>query len=92
MVHVESSVYCARIVNCLQTILDLEPILQRMESGHIILSEFKVIKSFLTGMDGVVLDEDDVARIESATERFLQELNLPATLSAGGETPNLTLQ
>lgn len=92
MVHVDSSVCCARIVNCLQTILDLEPILQRMESGHVILSEFKVIKSFLSGMEGAVLDEDDVARIENATERFLQELNLPATLTAGGETTNVTLQ
>lgn len=82
----------ARIVNCLQTILELEPLLQRIDSGSMLLPEFKVLKSFLNEMDGIELDEEDVARIETATERFLLELKTPSAMARAGETQNHTLQ
>lgn len=87
-----SDALAARIINCLQTILELEPLLCRMDTGHVLLSEFKVLKAFLNGMDGVELDEDDVARIETATERFLLELKTPASLTHHGAATNTTLQ
>nr|WP_243366297.1 hypothetical protein [Fundidesulfovibrio soli] len=87
-----SSTLAARIVNCLQTILELEPLLQRIDSGSMLLPEFKVLKSFLNEMDGIDLDEEDVARIENATERFLQELKTPSAMARAGETKNQTLQ
>lgn len=86
-----SSTLAARIMNCLHTILELEPVLRRMESGEMLLSEFGVLKSFLKGMDSATLDEADVARIENATERFLQELQTPVAFVAG-ETNKVTLQ
>ena len=64
----------ARMVNCLQTILELEPMLGGMELGRFLLPEFCALKEFLHGLDGASLDEEDVSRIESATERFLHEL------------------
>ena len=36
-----------RITNCLQTILDLEPQLEKLEHGNSLLDEFVVLKSFL---------------------------------------------
>ena len=70
----------ARMLNCLQTILDLEPALCRLELGYVLLTEFKVLKEFLREMDNMALDEDDVMRIESATEHFLQEIRTPLSM------------
>ena len=82
----------ARIVNCLQTILELEPILREMELGGFLLPEFTVLKEFLHGMDGVSLDEGDVSRIETATEQFLQELMSPVPAVGTGAWKNAPLQ
>jgi len=87
-----SNTLAARIINCLQTILELEPLLCRLEAGDLLLSEFNVLKAFLNGMDSLALDEDDVARIETATERFLQELKTPVALTRTGAAKNMTLQ
>lgn len=92
MGNVKSSVLTARIMNCLQTILELEPLLRTIDSGHLLLSEFKVLRAFMDDMDSVSLDEDDVARIENATEHFLQELKTPVSLTRKGETRNITFQ
>ena len=81
MMQIDSATLAARIMNCLQTILELEPMLRGMESGKLLLPEFKVLKTFLNDLDAVSLDEDDVARIEMATERFLQELKTPMSLT-----------
>jgi len=72
-----------RISNCLQTILDLEPDLKRLELGDSLLGEFVVLKAFLEKIDTVDLREADVERIERATANFLEELRGP--LSQAGE-------
>ena len=92
MQELDSTTLAARIMNCLQTILELEPMLRRLDSGHILLSEFKVLKAFLDEMDGLSLDEDDVTRIETATEHFLQELKTPVTFTTPGCANRVTLQ
>lgn len=66
-----------RITNCLQTILDLEPDLKRLELGHVLLKEFGILKAFLLKIDKFDLDETDVQRIENATASFLEELRTP---------------
>ncbi|GFK94587.1 hypothetical protein NNJEOMEG_02434 [Fundidesulfovibrio magnetotacticus] len=86
------SVLSARIINCLQTILELEPMLRSIDSGQLLLSEFKTLKAFLKEMDAIALDEDDVERIETATERFLQELRIPVARSRDDAPKNMTLQ
>ena len=91
MEQINSSTLAARIMNCLQTILELEPMLRNMDPGHILLSEFKKLKPFLNDMESLSLDEEDVSRIETATERFLQELKTPAMFKRSGAT-NITLQ
>ncbi|WP_319544166.1 hypothetical protein [uncultured Pseudodesulfovibrio sp.] len=69
--------HLVRITNCLQTILDLEPQLEKLEHGHSLLDEFAVLKSFLEKIDKVELSESDVERIETATANFLKELEVP---------------
>ncbi|QLA16170.1 hypothetical protein GD604_09400 [Desulfolutivibrio sulfoxidireducens] len=70
----------ARISNCLQTILELEPDLERLRLGHVLIKEFTILKSFLARMDRIDIDEGDVVRIETATENFLRELKTPLAL------------
>lgn len=86
----QSSSFTARIVNCLQTILELEPMLRHIDSERMLLSEFDKLKSFLNEMSGVELDEEDVARIEVATERFLEELRFPVDMADPEQPQNVT--
>jgi len=69
--------HMARISNCLQTILELEPELEKIELGKSLLEEFDVLKDFLQRIDTVTLNEDDVERVETATANFLDELRAP---------------
>jgi len=92
MKQVESAALCARIVNCLQTILELEPVLRRMELGHILLDEFQALKVFLNDVNQIELDERDVSRIENVTELFLQELREPLSFFGPDNASTVTLQ
>ncbi|MFW5487565.1 MAG: hypothetical protein ACNI3A_03965 [Desulfovibrio sp.] len=69
-----------RLTNCLQTILDLEPKLQRLEYGHDLLREFETLKRFLNSVDRLELHEADVERIEDVTANFLDELRVPLAI------------
>lgn len=69
--------HMARISNCLETILELEPQLEKIELGKSLLEEFDVLKDFLQRIDSVSVSEDDVERVEAATANFLEELRGP---------------
>ncbi|WP_419787725.1 hypothetical protein [Pseudodesulfovibrio sp.] len=84
--------HLVRITNCLQTILDLEPQLERLEHGHSLLDEFVVLKSFLEKIDRVDLNEADVERIETATANFLRELQGPLAKARFERKSNRRLQ
>lgn len=77
-----------RLNNCLQTILDLEPDLERLELGHVLLKEYTELRAFADSVKSIALREDDVLRIEQATECFLEELKLPLSFTA--ETAGFT--
>jgi hypothetical protein len=87
-----SSSHMARISNCLQTILELEPELEKIELGKSLLEEFSVLKDFLQKIDTVDLSEADVERVETATANFLEELRLPLAKLRPGRTMALRLQ
>lgn len=70
----------SRLKNCLQTILELEPELERLELGQELLKEFALLKSFVAKLEDITLVEDDVLRIEKATAHFLEELKEPIAL------------
>jgi hypothetical protein len=84
--------HLVRITNCLQTILDLEPQLEKLEHGNSLLDEFTVLKSFLEKIDKVDLSEEDVVRIESATANFLRELQGPLVRMGVVAKPGRRLQ
>ena len=67
----------ARIESCLHTILELEPDLERLQFGHYLLRDFNILKMFLSHVEEIDVEEQDVARIEAATENFLKELREP---------------
>jgi ABC-type transporter Mla MlaB component len=72
-----------RLLSCLETILELEGELERLEQGRSLLGEFSQLKSFVEKIDQVRVDEYDVKRIEQATANFLLEikgiLGMPST-------------
>ncbi|MBU1230786.1 MAG: hypothetical protein KKA55_04205 [Proteobacteria bacterium] len=84
--------HLARISNCLQTILELEPDLVQIELGKSLLEEFSVLKDFLQKIDTVALNEDDVERVETATSNFLEELRGPLAQVRPGRFGALRLQ
>ncbi len=72
-----------RLRNCLLTILELEPDLKRLEIGQELLAEYSLLRSFVDKLDEVLLEEEDVCRIERATAIFLDELKLPLSFMHG---------
>ena len=74
-----------RLRNCLQTILELEPDLKKLDLGHVLLKEYELLRGFIEKVGDVPLREDDVLRIEKATALFLEELKVPLSFLA--ETP-----
>ncbi|QJT08224.1 hypothetical protein [Oceanidesulfovibrio marinus] len=66
-----------RLKNCIQTILELEPDVERLELGHILRDEYSTLRDFLERVDSVHLEEGEVRRIEEATSSFLEELESP---------------
>ncbi|QGY41376.1 hypothetical protein GM415_15010 [Pseudodesulfovibrio cashew] len=92
MSDMNSVSYLVRITNCLQTILELESQLEKLEHGNSLLDEFVVLKSFLQKIDKVDLSEADVERIETATANFLRELRGPLAKAQKGGRKGRRLQ
>ena len=92
MTDASSVSYLVRITNCLQTILELESQLEKLEHGNSLLDEFVVLKSFLEKIDRVDLSESDVERIESATANFLKELQGPLAKAESADKKGRRLQ
>ncbi|CCO24388.1 hypothetical protein [Maridesulfovibrio hydrothermalis] len=66
-----------RLNNCLETILELEQELEKLDLSRNFIDELEVLKGFMRKMEKIQVSEDEVERIESATGNFLQELKLP---------------
>jgi hypothetical protein len=82
----------ARISNCLHTILELEPDLERLQFGHYLLRDFNILKMFLSHVEEIDVQEQDVARIEAATENFLKELREPLEQNETGRPKKYVVQ
>ena len=63
-----------RLRSCLQAILDLEPELKNLQMAEPLLAEFSVLKDIYNRLETLLIQEDDVKRIEDATASFLEEL------------------
>ncbi len=83
MAEIKSDNNIIRIMNCLQTILELEPELERLDLDSSLLGEFIYLKKFIEKIDRIELNENDVERIEKATANFLSELKIPFSRMGG---------
>jgi len=72
----------ARVLNCLQTILELESGLKQLTLSSSILKDFEDLKELVARIDDMALKEEEVLRIERATAQFLEELKEPLSLVA----------
>lgn len=65
-----------RLKHCIQTILDLEPMLHAVSIDKPFEMELSSLRSCLDRVEMMSLVEDDVERFEAATANFLAELKL----------------
>ncbi len=73
----KKTVLQARLKNCLLTIVEMEPMLSRFSVHHELKKEFKQLREIYGKISGLDLSDAEVQRIESATETFLKELEIP---------------
>lgn len=69
----------SRLKSCLQTILDLEPMLDSLECKRGMETELETLKAFMHRAGHMDLDEHSVRRIEEATNCFLEEMRVPVS-------------
>lgn len=62
-----------RLRNCIQTILELEPVIQA-NNGLLFEEEFISLKKYLAYIENMELIEDDVLKMEKATSEFLEDI------------------
>lgn len=84
MVETNESVLRARVLNCLQTILDLEPELEKHALADRLVAEFRHLKRTIRAIDSLKLQESDVERIERSTADFLEQIKVPLILRGEG--------
>lgn len=68
----------ARLMNCLETILEMESQLRSLREAGALMTELTSLRSLIHDLklEQSCLDEADVERIELATTIFLQELEM----------------
>ncbi|PTN38039.1 hypothetical protein [Desulfonatronum sp. SC1] len=68
----------ARLINCLDTILETESQLRSLREAGSLASEFSSLRSLIRDLklERISMDEADIKRIELATTFFLQELEV----------------
>ncbi|RRD70104.1 MULTISPECIES: hypothetical protein [unclassified Desulfovibrio] len=65
-----------RLKNCIQTILELEPEEISHDGRRHFAPEMRALEGYLAQVERMALHEDDVRRMESATDTFLAELRV----------------
>ena len=73
----EDNILQARLKNCLLTIMELEPVLSRLNIHSELLSEFRQLRKIISRVSLLDLSTEEVSRIENATSLFLNELDIP---------------
>jgi hypothetical protein len=67
----------SRLKNCLLTILELEPELERLQLPGAFRNELALLKQHFKKIECIEFHEEDLQRLELATAKFLEELRLP---------------
>ncbi len=66
-----------RLKNCIQTVLELEPDMEKLALCDAFKEDMHFLKGCLNDIDRMSLSEQEVQRLEKATARFLRELWTP---------------
>ncbi|NDV27240.1 hypothetical protein [Desulfovibrio sp. JC010] len=66
-----------RLNNCLETIIEMEQELEKLDLNSRFVEELEVLKGFMSKMEKIRVSEAEVERIETATDNFLLELRVP---------------
>lgn len=77
------SVLQIRLKNCLQTILDAQPAMRKIYRANF-AEDFSQLQSYLTRVDNMDLQEEEVARLESMTTEFLREIRYCRPVAPAG--------
>lgn len=77
MTTIEDNILQARLKNCLQTIVELEPALNRLNIHSELLNEFSQLKNIISKVSQLDISLEEVTRIENATMLLLKELDIP---------------
>ncbi len=69
----------ARLLNCLETILEMESQLRSLHEAGALVTEITALRALIRDLEleRTSVDEADIERIELATTIFLQELEVP---------------
>ncbi|MDR2851005.1 MAG: hypothetical protein LBV65_03085 [Desulfovibrio sp.] len=78
-----------RLKNCIQTILEFETELNSGIWRRHFNEEFSILKDYLQRIDLIELVEDDVRRLEAATDSFLSELRFSSDHKEGPQQKRL---
>lgn len=62
-----------RLRNCLQTILELQPAMRKLYRTNF-AEDLRRLQKYIDLIDGMNLEEEDVARLESLTADFIKEV------------------
>ena len=82
----------SRLKNCLLTILELEPELERLKLPDVFRNELTLLKQHLEKIEYSDFYEEDLQRLETATAKFLDELRLPFSHIQPASTKRRLLQ
>lgn len=69
------SILQLRIKTCIQTLLDLQPVLHHVYQRNM-AEDFTQLQIWLEKVEKMPLAEEDVARIESITSELLKEIGI----------------
>ncbi|RLB08667.1 MAG: hypothetical protein DRG27_05415 [Deltaproteobacteria bacterium] len=70
----EKYIYKMRVENCIGTIIDVHKIISQKPEYKTLISQFEELRDLLKRLDMSLVQEEDVQRIEQATNSLLNEL------------------
>ena len=70
----EKHIYKMRVENCIGTIIDVHKIISKKPEYRTLISQFEELRDLLERLDMSLVQEEDVQRIEQATNSLLNEL------------------
>jgi cell fate (sporulation/competence/biofilm development) regulator YlbF (YheA/YmcA/DUF963 family) len=85
-----TNIYRLRVETCIGTIIDVHKIINNNKKNQGLLSQFEDLKQAVKDLDMSLVHEEDVRRVEQATNALLEEFR--TIFEEGGLGPIYNLQ